>query len=163
MMHAIAAKAVVLREAGRPRFQWYARQVVDNARVLAAGLSAHGVRPVSGGTDTHLVLADLRESGVTGCEAEVRCELAGITLNKNALPYDPRRPSVASGIRVGTPSVTTQGMREDEMRTIAGLIGAAVGADPLTENGVRVLRGVAEQVRTLVEHYPAYDRQQVLA
>jgi glycine hydroxymethyltransferase len=163
MMHAIAAKAVALREAARPRFQWYARQVVDNARTLAAGLAAEGMRPVTGGTDTHLVLADLRELGVTGCDAEARCDRAGITLNKNALPYDPERPAVASGIRIGAPAVTTQGMGEDEMRTIAGLIGAAVRADPETEGGARALRGVAEQTRALVERFPAYERQQVFA
>jgi glycine hydroxymethyltransferase len=163
MMHAIAAKAVALREAARPRFQWYARQVVENAQTLAAGLAAEGMRPVTGGTDTHLVVADLRELGVTGCDAELRCEQAGITLNKNPLPYDPERPAVASGIKLGAPAVTTQGMGAGEMRTIAGLIGAAVRADPRTEAGAGALRGVAEQTRALVERFPAYQRQQVFA
>jgi glycine hydroxymethyltransferase len=163
MMHAIAAKAVALREAGRSRFQWYARQVVDNARSLAAGLAAEGMRPVTGGTDTHLVLADLRELGVTGCDAESRCERAGITLNRNALPYDPERGTVASGIRVGAPAVTTQGMGEREMRTIAVLVGAAVRADPQTEGGARTLRELAEETHALVRRFPAYDRQEIFA
>jgi glycine hydroxymethyltransferase len=163
MMHAIAAKAVAFREAGRSRFQWYARQVVDNARSLAAGLAAEGMRPVTGGTDTHLVLADLRELGVSGCDAEQRCERAGITLNKNALPYDPQRATVASGVRLGVPAVTTQGMGEREMRTIAVLIGAAVRADPRTEGGARALRELAEETRALVRRFPAYDRQEIFA
>lgn len=112
LMHAVAAKAVALREAAQPEFQTYAGQVVRNAQALAAGLAAEGMRPVSGGTDTHLALIDLREVGVTGAEAESRCDAASITLNKNAIPYDPQPPMVASGIRVGTPAVTTQGMRE---------------------------------------------------
>ena len=130
LMHAVAAKAVALREAAQPDFQTYAGQVVRNAQALAAGLAAEGMRPVSGGTDTHLALIDLRELGVTGREAEERCDAATITLNKNAIPYDPQQPMVASGIRVGTPSVTTQGMREGEMRQIAGLISDAVRTDP---------------------------------
>jgi glycine hydroxymethyltransferase len=164
MMNAVAATAVALREAGRFRFQQYARQVAGNARVLAAGLAAEGMRPVTGGTDTHLVLADLRELGVTGCEAELRCERAGMTLNKNAVPYDPERATVASGVRVGAPAVTTQGMGEDEMRTIAGLIGAAVRADPETEGGARALREIAEATRALADRFPAYAaRQEVMA
>ncbi|GLY99691.1 serine hydroxymethyltransferase [Actinoplanes sp. NBRC 103695] len=153
MMHVIAAKAVALREAARPEFRGYARQVVDNARALAEGLSAAGMRLVTGGTDTHLALADLRTLNVSGSTAEQRCDAAGITLNKNAIPYDPELPTVASGIRVGTPGVTTQGMREDEMRRIAGLIGAAVrdGAD------------VSAEVSDLVRQFPAYGRQEIFA
>ena len=97
LMHAVAAKAVALREAAQPEFQTYARQVVTNAQALAAGLADEGMRPVSGGTDTHLALIDLRELGVTGAEAERRCDAASITLNKNAIPYDPQPPMVASG------------------------------------------------------------------
>ena len=104
--------------------------MVRNAQALAAGLAGEGMRPVSGGTDTHLALIDLREVGVTGREAEARCDAAAITLNKNAIPYDPQKPMVASGIRVGTPSVTTQGMGAGEMRQIAGLIARAVRTDP---------------------------------
>jgi glycine hydroxymethyltransferase len=156
LMHAVAAKAVALREASLPDFQGYAAQVVKNAQALAAGLAAEGMRPVSGGTDTHLALIDLRDVGVTGREAEERCDAASITLNKNAIPYDPQKPMVASGIRVGTPSVTTQGMREAEMRQIAGLIAKAVRTDPAT--GGRVLDDVRAEVKELVRLYPAYPR-----
>jgi glycine hydroxymethyltransferase len=163
MMHAIAAKAVALREAAMPDFQGYARQVVLNSRALAAGLAAEGMRPVSGGTDTHLALIDLRETGVRGVDAEARCEQAGITLNKNAIPYDPEKPTVASGIRVGTPSVTTQGMREGEMSRIASLIAAAVRADPAAAAGGRVLHDTAEEVAALVGRFPVYGRQEAFA
>jgi len=156
LMHSIAAKAVALREAASPEFAGYARQVVANARALAAGLAAEGMRPVSGGTDTHLALIDLRSAGVTGREAEERCDAARITLNKNAIPYDPEKPMTASGIRVGTPSVTTQGMKEPEMATVAGLIARAVRADPGTPGGRAALDGVAAEVTTLVEAFPAY-------
>ena len=158
LMHAIAAKAVALREAALPEFQTYAHQVVKNGQALAAGLAAEGMRPVSGGTDTHLALIDLRDIGVTGQDAEARCDLAKITLNKNAVPYDPEKPAVASGIRVGTPSVTTQGMREGEMRRIAGLIALAVRADPETAGGVARLHEVADEVSGLVAEFPAYAR-----
>jgi glycine hydroxymethyltransferase len=161
LMHAIAAKAVALREAALPEFQTYARQVVKNSQALAAGLAAEGTRPVSGGTDTHLALVDLRVTGVTGRDAETRCDLARITLNKNAIPYDPEKPTVASGIRVGTPSVTTQGMREGEMRQIAGLIAAAVRADPATGKGSAQLADVAVEVSSLVGRFPAYAFQEV--
>ncbi|GAA3278003.1 serine hydroxymethyltransferase [Dactylosporangium vinaceum] len=145
LMHAVAAKAVALKEAAQPAYADYARQVIANARALAAGLEGEGMRPVSGGTDTHLALIDLRALRITGREAEERCDAAGITLNKNAIPYDPEKPMTASGIRVGTPSVTTQGMKEPEMRRIAALIAAAVRGEP-----------VAEQVRELTAAFPAY-------
>src|SRR5436305_7041593 len=109
LMHAVAAKAVALRECQQPSYQAYARQVIANAQTLADGLAAEGMRPVSGGTDTHLALIDLREVGVTGKDAEARCGAARLTLNKNAITFDPQPPAVASGIRVGTPAVTTQG------------------------------------------------------
>jgi glycine hydroxymethyltransferase len=163
LMHAVAAKAVALREAARPEFREYARQVVANARALADGLVVEGMRPVSGGTDTHLALVDLRRSGdddgVTGRDAEQRCGAARITLNKNAIPYDPRKPMVASGIRVGTPSVTTQGMREPQMRQIAGLIARAVAADPATDAGRAALADVAADVGELVARFPAYAQE----
>jgi glycine hydroxymethyltransferase len=162
MMNVVAAKAVALREASLPDFHTYARQVVTNAQALAAGLMAEGMRSVSGGTDTHLVLADLRALGVCGRDAEARCDLARITLTKNAVPYDPEPPSVASGIRVGSPGVTTQGMREGEMRQIAGLIGAAVRSDPDTTAGASRLADVADEVLDLVRRFPAYAPQEVL-
>ena len=163
LMHAVAAKAVALREAALPDFPAYARQVVKNSQALAAGLAAEGMRPVSGGTDTHLALIDLKQTGVSGRDAEARAQLSRITLNKNAIPYDPEKPTVASGIRVGTPSVTTQGMREAEMRQIAGLIAVAVRADPQTTRGARLLHDTADEVTALVRRFPAYGRQEVLA
>ena len=161
LMHTIAAKAVALREAALPGFQSYASQVVKNSQALAAGLAAEGMRPVSGGTDTHLALVDLRDVGVSGRDAEGRCDRARITLNKNAIPYDPEQPMTASGIRVGTPSVTTQGMREGEMRQIAGLIATAVRADPASVGGATELRAVADEAAELVRRFPAYDRAEV--
>ena len=163
MMHAIAAKAVALREAAGPSFQAYARQVVDNARALSTALATEGMRPVSGGTDTHLVLADVRALGITGRDAEARCDLGRITLNKNAIPFDPQRPAVTSGIRVGSPGVTTQGMREGEMRLIGRLIGAAVRSDPDTSAGATRLADVADEVAALTGRFPAYARQEVMA
>ncbi|HEV7823691.1 MAG TPA: serine hydroxymethyltransferase [Mycobacteriales bacterium] len=154
LMHAVAAKAVALREAQRPEYRTYAHQVVRNSQALAEGLAAEGMRPCSGGTDTHLALIDLRETGVTGAEAETRCDTAGITLNKNAIPYDPQKPMVASGIRVGTPCVTTQGMTEGDMKDVASLIGRAVrDADGTAAGEIR--RGVGE----LVGRCPAYPRR----
>jgi glycine hydroxymethyltransferase len=158
LMHAIAAKAVALREAAQPAFRAYAHQVVANSRALAAGLAAAGMRLVSGGTDTHLALVDLRDTGVTGHDAEVRCGLAGITLTKNAIPYDPQKPTVASGIRVGTPSVTTQGMQEGEMVRIARLVAAAIHAHPETGPGAARLADLADEVSALVHRFPAYPR-----
>ncbi|MFD0968781.1 serine hydroxymethyltransferase [Plantactinospora endophytica] len=158
LMHAVAAKAVALREAASPAFQAYAAQVVSNAQALAAALAAEGMRPVSGGTDTHLALIDLREVGITGRDAEARCDAAGITLNKNAIPYDPRKPMVASGIRVGTPSVTTQGMGEAEMGRIAELISRAVRTDPTGVGGTDTLAAIGADVADLVTAFPAYPR-----
>ena len=153
LMHAVAAKAVSLREAASPDFQAYARQVVANAQALAAGLAAEGMRPVSGGTDTHLALIDVQSLGVTGAQAEGRCDAARITLNKNAIPYDPQPPAVSSGIRVGTPAVTTQGMREPDMARIATLIARAARATTPGESAA-----VGDEVSTLVAQHPAYPR-----
>jgi glycine hydroxymethyltransferase len=151
LMHAIAAKAVNLKECLQPEYQAYARQVIANAQALTEGLAAEGLRPVAGGTDTHLALLDLQETGVTGAEAEARCDAAGIVLNKNAIPNDPQPASVASGIRVGSPAVTTQGMRETEMKDIAALIGTAIR----DADGSRAT-AVAASVRELVTAHPAY-------
>ncbi|TEX50989.1 MAG: serine hydroxymethyltransferase [Actinomycetales bacterium mxb001] len=154
LMHAVAAKAVALKEAMSPDYQAYAAQVIRNAQALSAELAAQGMRPVSGGTDTHLALIDLRGVGVTGADAEVRCDAARITLNKNAIPYDPQPPTVGSGIRVGTPSVTTQGMGEPEMAVIGRLIGTAV-TDPASA------AAVADEVTELVSRFPAYAQTPV--
>jgi glycine hydroxymethyltransferase len=153
LMHAVAAKAVALKEALTPAYQSYAKQVITNAQALADGLAAEGVRPVGGGTDTHLALLDLRELGVTGAEAEARCDAAKITLNKNAIPYDPQPPAVASGIRVGTPAVTTQGMTDGDMKEVAALIGRAV-RDADGSAAAEVAAGVS----ALVARHPAYPR-----
>jgi glycine hydroxymethyltransferase len=153
LMHAVAAKAVALKEAAAPAYRTYAKQVIANAQTLAEGLAAEGMRPVSGGTDTHLALIDLRGAGVSGKDAEARCDTARITLNKNAIPYDPEPPAIASGIRVGTPAVTTQGMTEGNMKEVAALIGRAVR----DADGSAAV-DIAADVTTLVNSHPAYAR-----
>ena len=153
LMHSIAAKAVALREALQPDFQVYARQVIANCQALADGLAAEGMRPVSGGTDTHLALIDLRPLGVTGAEAETRCDAARITLNKNAIPFDPQPPMTASGIRVGTPSVTTQGMTQGDMKEVASMIARAV-----RDADGSAAAEVGAAVSALVDKHPAYPR-----
>ncbi len=153
LMHSVAAKAVNLKECLTPQYQQYARQVIANARALTAGLAEHGMRPVTGGTDTHLALLDLQGTGVSGRDAEARCSAAGIVLNKNAIPNDPQPPSVASGIRVGSPAVTTQGMGEAEMADVAGFIGQAIATD---DAGVHAT--IRKEVGELVARFPAYPR-----
>ncbi|MDA8436843.1 MAG: serine hydroxymethyltransferase [Actinomycetales bacterium] len=151
LMHAVAAKAVALRECATPEYAAYARQVIANAKALTAGLEAEGMRAISGGTDTHLALLDLQGVGVTGAEAEARTGAARIVLNKNAIPYDPQPPSIASGIRVGTPATTTQGMDEADMATIARLIGRAVRDADGSQAAA-----IAAEVHDLVADKPAY-------
>ncbi|MEP7334068.1 MAG: serine hydroxymethyltransferase [Terracoccus sp.] len=156
-MHTIAAKAVNFKEAMTPQYAQYAKDVIANSRQLAASLLDLGIRPTTGGTDTHLALLDLQGIGVTGRDAEARADAAGIVLNKNAIPFDPQKPNIASGIRVGTPSVTTQGMGLTEMKTIAALIHRAVtegDADPDHPVSKDVRAGVTE----LVSRFPAYPR-----
>ena len=157
LMHAVAAKAVNLRECLTPAYQQYTRDVIANAQAMTASLAEQGMRPVTGGTDTHLALLDLSGAGVTGKDAESRCDAAGIVLNKNAIPFDSQPPSIASGIRVGSPSVTTQGMGAEQMTTIGQLIGRAVkSSDGDPDHPVaREVRGV---VRELVSAFPAYPR-----
>lgn len=153
LMHGVAAKAVNLAECATPEYQAYAKQVIVNAQALTARLASHGLRPTTGGTDTHLALLDLQGVGVTGADAEARSGAASIVLNKNAIPFDPAPPAVASGIRVGTPAVTTQGMGVPEMEQIGDLIARAVlSADPA------VHREVAADVHSLVGKFPAYPR-----
>jgi glycine hydroxymethyltransferase len=153
LMHAVAGKAVALKEASTPAYQQYAALVIRNAQALAAGLAERGMRPVSGGTDTHLALIDITSTGVTGAEAEKRCDAGRITLNKNSIPFDTAPPSVASGIRVGTPSVTTQGMGVEQMEIIADLIDRAVRSDQPSEHAT-----VAAETNALVSAFPAYAR-----
>ncbi len=158
LMHAVAAKAVAMREAAQPAYQAYAGQVVANAQALAKSLEAEGMRAVSGGTDTHLALVDLRPIGVTGGDAEARCDAARIALNKNSIPYDPAPPMKPSGIRVGSPSVTTQGMVESDMAQVGALLARAVKAEHGTPAGDTELAEVAEALGALVARAPAYPR-----
>jgi glycine hydroxymethyltransferase len=150
LMHVIAAKAVCFHEASQPSFRNYQNQIVKNAKTLAEALQKNGSRIVSGGTDNHLMLVDLRAQKVTGKEAQIALDKAGITVNKNLIPYDPEKPLVTSGIRVGTPAVTTRGMRENEMREIANLISTALVS---IEDEAKLLE-VRKTVRQLTDRFP---------
>jgi glycine hydroxymethyltransferase len=152
LMHIIAAKAVAFKEAGLPSFREYQQQVVKNARALAAALQQRDLRVVSGGTDTHLLLVDLRPQGVTGNEAEEALDAVRITVNKNNIPFDDKPPAVTSGIRLGTPAATTRGMREAEMEEIADLI-ALVMKNTGSQD---VMHRVRERVDELVAGFPLY-------
>jgi glycine hydroxymethyltransferase len=143
LMHSIAAKAVALTEAASEEFRLYSQQVVANARTLAETLQEEGLRIVSGGTDNHLMLVDLRPAGVTGKEAEARLDEVGITVNKNAIPYDPEKPFVASGVRLGTPALTTCGMRQPEIEEVGRMI-AGVVKDGSPESRAEIAGRVAE-------------------
>ena len=158
LVHVIAAKAVAFGEALRPEFKAYARQIVANARALAASLADNGLRIVSGGTDNHLMLVDLTPKQVTGKAAEKGLDRAFLTCNKNGIPFDTRSPFVTSGIRLGTPAGTTRGFREDEFRAIGGLIAEVV--DGLARNGDegdgQVEARVRSQVEELCERFPIY-------
>jgi glycine hydroxymethyltransferase len=151
LMHAVAAKAVALKECATPEYQAYARQVIANSQALTAALADEGMRPITGGTDTHLSLLDLQGIGVTGAEAEARAGAAKIVLNKNAIPYDQQPPSIASGIRVGTPATTTQGLDEADMKVVASLISRAVKDADGSDTAA-----VAAEVHELVKNKPAY-------
>ena len=152
LMHVIAAKAVALKEASTEEFASYQRQIVANAKALAGALTARGFRLVSGGTDNHVMLLDLRDSEVTGKLAQETLERAGITANRNTVPFDRRSPFVTSGVRIGTPAVTTRGMKEPEMRVVAELIQRAL-AKVGDERG---LDAIAAEVRALCERFPVY-------
>jgi glycine hydroxymethyltransferase len=152
LMHVIAAKAVCLKEASEPAFGEYQRQIVANAKTLATALSSAGFRLVSGGTDNHLMLVDVFSKGITGKVAEAALDKAGITVNKNAIPFDPNPPMVASGIRLGTPAVTTRGMREAEMEIVASLVTRALQ----TPDDERALAMVRAEVETLCRKFPLY-------
>jgi glycine hydroxymethyltransferase len=152
LMHVIAGKAVCFKEALAPSFKVYQQQIVKNAKRLAGGLADAGFRLVSGGTDNHLMLVDVFSKGITGRAAEAALGRAGITVNKNAIPFDTQKPMTASGIRIGTPAVTSRGMRESEMDAIAGLI-ARVLAAPDDE---AIARDVGTQVEALCRKFPLY-------
>jgi glycine hydroxymethyltransferase len=151
IMSAVAGKAVALAECATPAYQKYAKDVIVNAKALAAALETEGMRAVSGGTQTHLALMDIRATGVTGKVADERCGLAGIVMNKNSIPYDPEKPGITSGIRVGTPATTTQGMGVAEMKTIASFIARAIKTDD-----ANTLAAIKSEVHTLTARFPIY-------
>jgi glycine hydroxymethyltransferase len=153
LIHIVAAKAVAFKEALAPEFSTYAHQVVANAKVLAESIAAQGYRIISGGTDTHLLLIDVFQKGILGSEAEAALGEAGITVNKNAIPYDTNPPMKPSGIRIGSPALTTRGMKESEMRIIAGWIAQALEhrSDPAR------LKQIRGQVGEMAEKFPLYS------
>jgi len=152
LMHIVAAKAVALQEALQPEFKEYARQIVANAKVLAAEIAAAGYRIISGGTDTHLMLVDVFARGLNGAEAEAALGEAGITVNKNAIPFDPNPPMKPSGIRIGTPAMTTRGMKEAEMKQIAQWIAQALES----RNDEAKLAKIRSEVLEMAERFPLY-------
>ena len=154
LMHVIAAKAVAFQEAMTPAFRSYQQQVLDNARVMAKVLQERGLRIVSGRTECHMFLVDLRSKHVTGVEAETALGKANMTINKNAIPKDPQRPTVTSGIRVGSPAMTTRGFREHEAEKVAHLIADVLEA----HNNDTVLKRVAGEVKTLCDKFPVYGQ-----
>jgi glycine hydroxymethyltransferase len=155
LMHIIAAKAVAFKEALAPNFKRYQEQVISNARALGREFQQRGYRLVAGGTDTHLILVDLTETGLTGQEAEAALDLAGITVNKNTIPFDPRSPKVTSGIRVGTPALTTRGMKEKEMAVIAELMHQALSNSKDTAR----LNRLEARVRDFCQHFPLFAEE----
>jgi len=152
LMHVIAAKAVAFGEALKPSFKKYQKQVLANARALATALTAQGFRIVSGGTDSHLLCADLRPKSITGKEAEQVLGKAGITVNKNTIPFDPEKPFITSGIRLGTPALTTRGMKEKEMESVAAWINEAI--EHRHDN--RRLAKIQREVKSLCKKFPLY-------
>ena len=152
IMSAVAGKAVALAECATPAYQKYAKDVIVNAQSLASALEAEGMRAVSGGTQTHLALIDIRATGVNGKVADERCGAAGIVLNKNSIPFDPEAPSVTSGIRVGTPATTTQGMGVDQMKIIASLIARAIKSDDPAAHAA-----IKSEVHSLTAQFPIYQ------
>ncbi len=153
LMHQIAGKAVCFKEAMKPEFKEYSKQIKKNTKALAEGLKEHNLKLVSGGTDNHLVLVDLRDEEVTGKEGEKALEDANIVANKNAVPYDPEPPMVTSGVRIGTPALTTRGMEEEELREIGDMIGKIL-KNPEDDS---VQEEVRNRVSELLEEYPLYE------
>ena len=152
IMSMVAGKAVALAECATPAYQKYAKDVIVNAQALAKALEAEGMRAVSGGTQTHLALMDIRSTGVTGKVADERCGAAGIVMNKNSIPNDPEKPGITSGIRVGTPSTTTQGMGVEEMKQIATLIARAIATDDASAHAA-----IKSEVHALTSRFPIYQ------
>jgi glycine hydroxymethyltransferase len=154
-MHVIAAKAVAFKEALEPSFKEYCRQILNNMKAFAERMLEHGFNLVSGGTDNHLVLIDLHNKKITGKAAEEALEKSGITVNKNMLPFDDQPPAVASGIRVGTPALTTKGMKEPELRKIADMFQRVI-ADPENE---KLKQQIKNEIRELNEAFPLYPEK----
>jgi glycine hydroxymethyltransferase len=152
IMSAVAGKAIALAECATASYQKYAADVIVNAKALAAALEAEGMRAVSGGTETHLALMDIRSTGVTGKVADERCGAAGIVMNKNSIPYDPEKPGITSGIRVGSPATTTQGMGVEEMKQIASLISRAIKTDDASAHAA-----IKSEVHALTARFPIYQ------
>ncbi|MDD2901365.1 MAG: serine hydroxymethyltransferase [Syntrophales bacterium] len=155
LMHIIAAKAVAFKEALAPNFKRYQEQIISNARALGREFQKRGYRLVAGGTDTHLIMVDLTETGLTGKEAEEALDLAGITVNKNTIPFDPRPPKITSGIRIGTPALTTRGMKEEEMAVIADLMHQALSDIQDTAR----LQRLENQVREFCAQFPLFAEE----
>jgi glycine hydroxymethyltransferase len=152
IMSAVAGKAIALAECATPAYQKYAADVIVNAKALAAALEAEGMRAVSGGTETHLALMDIRSTGINGKVADERCGAAGIVMNKNSIPYDPEKPGITSGIRVGSPATTTQGMGVEEMKQIATLISRAIKTDDVAAHAA-----IKSEVHALTARFPIYQ------
>jgi glycine hydroxymethyltransferase len=152
IMSAVAGKAIALAECATTGYQKYAADVIVNAKALAAALETEGMRAVSGGTETHLALMDIRSTGVTGKVADERCGAAGIVMNKNSIPYDPEKPGITSGIRVGSPATTTQGMGVQEMKQIASLISRAIKTDDAAAHAA-----IKSEVHALTARFPIYQ------
>ena len=152
LMHIIAAKAVAFQEALTPAFKLYQQRILDNSKALAAELTRLGYRLVSGGTDNHMMLVDLTNKGLTGKSAEQTLDLAGITVNKNSIPYDPQKPNIASGVRIGTPALTTRGLTVEHMSQVAGFIHAALSAN----GDVARLQSLQAQVREFCSSFPLH-------
>jgi glycine hydroxymethyltransferase len=152
IMSAVAGKAIALAECATASYQKYAADVIVNAKALAAALESEGMRAVSGGTETHLALMDIRSTGVTGKVADERCGAAGIVMNKNSIPYDPEKPGITSGIRVGSPATTTQGMGVVEMKQIASLISRAIKTDDASAHAA-----IKSEVHALTARFPIYQ------
>jgi glycine hydroxymethyltransferase len=161
LMHVIAAKAVALGEALRPDFKIYAKNVIENAKALAENLKGHGLDIVSGGTDTHLILVDLRPKRLTGRVTEIALGRANITCNKNGIPYDPEKPMISSGIRLGTPAGTTRGFGVKEFQEVGDMIAEVLNV--LSQKGVEedsLVEGkVREKAKALLARFPIYEKQ----
>jgi len=152
LMHVIAAKAVAFKEALEGNFKKYAEQIIKNAKALSNKLTTHGFKIISGGTDNHLMLIDLRNKNMTGKAAQEMLDLVGITVNKNAVPFDDKSPLITSGIRIGTPALTTRGMTEKDMEKIADMINDVI-SNPTDEN---IKKNVSERIDELTSEHPLY-------